>query len=161
MTATTNTSYTLQQNWSNQYNALKDANNAAGSIVGAFKGLGNVSDTNAAGSFTSTQQKAYDQAKQQHLDANAALTSFLRDTSLNYSSESGRLAKIAADTKLTAFERNQADISSQAQAEHAADFAAFKAAQGLGYPALVRPTACSKSPAAAWPQNQFTFLQDF
>ena len=132
-----NTTYTVLQKWANQYKALEQANRSAESKVKTLGDLGGVGDTTPNGNFTAEGLKSYDQAKLQHLNANAALTTFLRDTNLNYASEAGRLALIAADTTRTPFERNQANVSSQALAEQAAEFLSFKSTQGLSYPTAV------------------------
>ena len=137
MTIQTTIVYTRRQNWSNQFTTLGKANAAAETAVIALQKLGGVTDQNSTGTFTPDQQKAYDQAKLNHLNANAALVGFLRDTSLNLSRESGRLILIAADPLVNAFDRDNANRSSQVIAEQAAEFQSFKTEQGWTYPASI------------------------
>lgn len=134
----------LQQDWKNQYIALTQANNAAGKQVKLLEGLGDVSDQNTKGNFTPSQLQAYDQAKLQHLNAHAQLTAFLRDTNLNYSREAGRLNLVAA-TATNPQERDQANLGSQILASEAAEFSAFKSAQGWTLPNAIGYQVGSKT----------------
>ena len=72
-----------QQAFSDQYKSLEKVVANAQASVQNFQRIGNLNPSNPSGNFTSTQQTAYDQAKQQHLDAHAGLTAFLRDTATN------------------------------------------------------------------------------
>ena len=102
---------TRQQLFTGQYNALDEKLRDASFSVDRFERIAGISTSNPTPPpLTAYQQSAYDQVRQQHLDAHAELTSFLRDTATSYGRIANEYGRVPVDLQRSEAIRLRASV---------------------------------------------------
>jgi Ca2+-binding RTX toxin-like protein len=136
-----------QQHWSNQYNALNNSLRAAAASVDAIRQLYGVGRPSSP-SLTSDQQRNLEQAYQHHLEASAAVTSFVTGTQGQMLRMSVTADALAADASRSLWDREYARQTSATLQQRTIEFLQVKSNESWQVPSSLQYTVDHKILAA-------------